>query len=71
MIGATIYLCGIDASNGKFVENTNSCSMCKRLIINAGISKVVIRDDEENFRVIDVLKEWIEKDESLLGVFNY
>ncbi len=71
MMGATIYLCGIDAVTKKIVENTNSCSMCKRLIINAGIKRVVIRDDEENFRVIDVFKEWIENDESLLGVFNY
>ncbi len=71
MIGATLYLCGISMSDGKYVENTSSCSMCKRLVINAGIKKVVIRDDEENYRVVDVLKDWIENDESLNGVFNY
>ncbi len=71
MIGASLYLCGISMSDGKYVENTNSCSMCKRLVINAGIKKVIIRDNEINYRVIDVEKEWIENDESLNGVFNY
>jgi dCMP deaminase len=44
--------------------------MCKRQVINAGISTVVIRDDKENFRVIDV-NDWIENDDSLSGVFGY
>ena len=44
--------------------------MCKRQVINAGISTVVIRDDKENFRVIDV-EDWIENDDSLSGVFGY
>jgi dCMP deaminase len=44
--------------------------MCKRMVINAGISKVVIRDDKENYRVIDV-EEWIKNDESMEGVEGY
>ena len=44
--------------------------MCKRLIINAGISQVIVRDDAENFRIIDVAS-WIDDDDSLSGIFGY
>ena len=70
MIGGAIYLTGIDVSTGNYVENANSCAMCKRLIINAGISKVYIRDDKENYRIICV-DDWIENDESLIGTLGY
>ena len=64
MIGATLYLVGKDAKTKEYVENANSCSMCKRLIINSGISHVVIRDSKDMFREIDV-NSWIEDDDSL------
>lgn len=64
MIGATLYLVGKDAKTKEYVENANSCSMCKRLIINSGISYVVIRDSKDNFREICV-NSWIEDDDSL------
>lgn len=65
MIGATLYMVCRDPKDGSLVAGTNSCSMCKRLIINAGISTVVIRDTENEYRVIDVVKEWVENDTSL------
>ena len=71
MIDATLYLCGKEATTGEYVKNANSCSMCKRMIINAGIKKVVIRDDFDKYREIDVKAEWIDNDESLAGIFNY
>ncbi|MGN2371357.1 cytidine deaminase [Clostridium cagae] len=64
MIGATLYLVGRDVKTREYVENANSCSMCKRLIINAGISYVVIRKDKENYLKIDV-EDWIKDDDSL------
>lgn len=70
MIGASLYLAGKDARTGEYIENSNSCSMCKRTIINAGISKVYIRDTKNEYRVIDVA-DWIENDESLEGKFGY
>ena len=70
MLGATIYMTCVDSKTGELVEGTNSCMMCKRLIINAGISQIVVRDDKEKFRVIDV-SSWIEDDDSLSGVFGY
>ena len=70
MLGATLYMVCIAPEDGSLVGGMNSCMMCKRVIINAGISTVVIRDDKENFRVIDV-SDWIENDDSLSGVFGY
>lgn len=71
MIGATMYLVGRDAKTGELVSNANSCSMCKRMIINAGIKTVIVRDTNDDFRVIDVDSEWIVQDESLDGIFGY
>ena len=44
--------------------------MIKRLVINAGIKDIVIRDDANNYRIIDI-QEWIDNDESLAGTFGY
>ncbi|MGN0628922.1 MAG: deoxycytidylate deaminase [Oscillospiraceae bacterium] len=71
MIGSTLYLVGKEVSTGEYVKNANPCSMCKRQIINSGIETVIIRDDEKNYRVINVNDEWIANDESLEGVFGY
>lgn len=70
MIGATMYMVGLEKSTGALVENSNSCAMCKRTIINAGIEKVVIRDTKDTYRVI-MVQDWIDNDESLDGVFGY
>ena len=70
MIGASMFLCGKDVKTGEYVANSNSCSMCKRLIINSGIDKVFIRDTEDKYRKIHV-RDWIEDDESLAGTFGY
>ena len=71
MIGATMYLVGKEVSTGDYVKEANSCSMCKRMIINAGIKNVIIRDNKDEFRTIDVNSEWVDKDESLECIFNY
>ena len=55
---------------GELVPGTNSCMMCKRQILNAGISTVIVRDTKDEYRVIDVT-DWIEDDDSLSGVFGY
>ena len=70
MIGSTLYLAGREVSTGEYVENSNSCSMCKRMIINAGISQVIVRDTEDSYRVINV-QDWIDNDESLSGSLGY
>ncbi len=70
LLGSTMYMVGIEANSRDYVAKSSSCSMCKRLIINAGIEKVVVRDDKENYRTIDV-NEWIENDDSIAGVEGY
>ena len=70
MIGATLYLCGREVDTGEYIKNSSCCSMCKRVVINAGIEKVVIRDDDESFRTVDGM-DWIVNDESILGEVGY
>lgn len=69
MLGSTMYLCGNEI-DGTYVKNSCCCALCKRLVINAGIDTVVIRDDENNYRVIKT-SEWIEDDDSLEGKMGY
>ena len=54
MIDSTLYMACIDAKTGELTPNTSSCMMCKRLIINAGISKVVVINTEDSYTVFDV-----------------
>ena len=41
MVGASIYLVGRDARSGELLHDATSCPMCRRMIINAGIRRVV------------------------------
>ena len=70
MLGATLYMVCINASSGELEAGTSSCMMCKRHVINAGISQVVVRDTKEEYRIINV-SDWVENDDSLSGVFGY
>ena len=70
MLGATLYMVCTEPSDGSLVSGTNSCMMCKRMIINAGIAKVVIRDTPTEYRVVNV-EDWVENDDSLTGIFGY
>ena len=70
MLGSAMYLVGIEAATGDYVENASSCAMCKRMIINAGISTVYIRDDKDGYRVVNVA-DWVENDDSLAGIPGY
>ena len=70
MIGATLYLVGKDMESGEYVLDASSCSMCKRLMLNAGIERVIIRDTADRYRAIEVSK-WIEDDDSLSDELGY
>lgn len=70
MIGSTLYLVGREMAEGKLVENAMSCAMCKRLVINSGIEKVVIRDNETDYRVVHVC-DWVFYDDSLDSQYGY
>lgn len=62
MIGATLYLSGIDAKTGKVLPVSEPCSMCKRFILNSGISQVVMRNgksyevlETSTWRLLDII----------------
>lgn len=64
-IGGTIYLAGQDAETGECIENLRPCPACRRMIINAGLSKIVIRTAKDKYDIINV-QEWVFNDDSLL-----
>ena len=63
-IGGTIYLVGKSAKTGEYLDEPRPCAMCTRMIINAGLAKVIIRRNKTAYDVIDV-QEWIERDDSV------
>ena len=50
---------------GELVPDAESCSMCKRLIINSGIEKVVMRNTHEDYTVVNV-RDWIYNDDTII-----
>ena len=64
ILGGTLYLTGRDAKTGELLHDATCCSMCRRLVINAGIAKVVIRNTETEFSVVDV-DDWIQEDDTI------
>lgn len=70
MLGSTLYLACLDAKSGQLDGGVEPCSMCKRLIINAGIEKVIVRTAPGEYREFSV-RDWVEKDESLNGSEGY
>ena len=63
-LGATLYMACVEPDTGTLIPGSTSCSMCRRLIINAGIARVVIRDTRTEYRVVDVA-DWVREDDSL------
>ena len=70
MLGGTLYLVGKEYTTGNYVENASACAMCKRMIINAGITRVVIRNTKTKFTALYV-EDWIENDDSLALTTGY
>lgn len=70
MMGAAIYLACHDGKTGELDGKVEPCSMCKRLIINAGITTVIIRNTKDTFTTIDV-NNWVENDDSIEGTQGY
>ena len=64
MIGATLYLVGINQRNNEYVTDNEPCTFCKRMLINSGIKEVIMRDTKTEYRVEQV-ENWIKNDDSL------
>ena len=65
MVGGTLYLVGRNAQTGELLTDATSCPMCRRMVINAGLARVVIRRTPEEFTVVDV-EEWVRTDDLAL-----
>ena len=48
----------------EYVNDNYPCTLCKRMIINAGIEKVVMRDTKTEYRV-ECVEEWIKNDDTM------
>lgn len=70
MIGADLYLVGKDYKTGEYVKGASPCMLCKRFVINAGIKRVIARENKTDFTIYEV-DEWIKNDESLEGKLGY
>ena len=64
LIGSTLYLACHDAQTNEMDGTVEPCSMCKRLILNAGIERVVIRVNTDEYREI-MVDSWVDGDDSL------
>lgn len=64
MVGSTLYLVGRDGRTGALLGDATSCAMCRRQVINAGISKVVIRKTDTEFEVVDV-QDWVQQEDDV------
>ena len=62
MVGGTLYLVGRNAQTGELLHDATSCSMCRRMVINAGLERVVIRRSKTDFEVVPV-SEWVLEDD--------
>lgn len=78
MIGSNLYMVGKYSRQklynnelaGTYANNPDCCQFCKRLIINSGIDKVIIRIDKDNYKEI-IVDSWIDDDELLKGNTGY
>ena len=55
IVGGTLYLAGTDVATNSRTKQMRPCSMCQRLILNAQIAKVVMRDVDGNLVYPDPL----------------
>lgn len=69
MLGADLYLACVDGETGELVGGTTSCQMCKRLVINAGIARVIVRETPDTYTVYST-QDWVRDDDSL-GQIGY
>ena len=69
MLGADLYLACTDPVTGEVIAGTTCCQMCKRLVINAGMSRVFVRETPDTYTVFEV-SDWVTGDDSL-GQIGY
>lgn len=71
MIGATLYLYGWDVENNCVKKFPKPCTLCERMIINAGIKEVITYGENNEVVCYNVKAELVDKDNSLLSDSNH
>ena len=69
MLNSIMYEVCVSPSTGEVISDIDSCQMCKRLIINAGILRVIYRDTPTEYHSVNV-SDWVTHDDSL-GKIGY
>lgn len=69
MIDACLYLVGVKP-DGIYEEGASPCQMCRKMIINSGISTVYTRINKNEYQKFDV-EEWVKNDDLLDGKIEY
>ena len=71
MIGSTLYLVGVKIGEPiEYEEGAKPCLTCQKLIINSGISQVIVRTSKTDYVVYNV-QDWIANDPLLNGELSY
>ena len=70
LIDADLYMVGINAKTGDIEPKSTSCMMCKRVVINSGIKRVIVREPDNRYTIYNV-EDWISDDDSLNGKMGY
>lgn len=70
MLGGTLYLVGYRTENKDYEEGAAPCLMCRKMIINAGIKTVYVRETKTTYKIFNV-EDWIKDDELLRGQLEY
>lgn len=68
MLGSTLYLVGENPDNS-FVD-AFPCVICLRMIINAGIEKLVYRKSDGSLAIASPQKEWKDDDFIVVGKYG-
>lgn len=70
LIDADLYMVGVNAKTGEIEPKSTSCMMCKRVVINSGIKRVIVREPDNKYTIYNV-EDWISDDDSLNGKMGY
>lgn len=60
MLKSTLYLVGMHVKDEEMIYNAGPCQICKRIIINAGITSIVIQASKKRIKKIKIGEEWIK-----------
>ena len=69
MVGGDLYLVGFSVDDGGYVKNTEPCKLCKRMIINSGISRVFVKRGHSLDEIMEIkVEDWIRNEDSLFEI---